>query len=106
MYVVILTLGDVLYVCRILQDLTETLQQHGGFVIAVCDVLCLLEHLVQRCRLDLSQTHSPCQSFTQKLKTHIQVHAVVCLAHHFHSVVVYELLGSHAIDLVHKALLV
>ena len=49
-----LTLGHVLHVGRVVENLGEPLQQHGRLVVAVGDVLRLLEHLIQRRRLDLN----------------------------------------------------
>lgn len=54
-----LTLGHVLDVGRVLQDLGEALQQHGRLVVPVGDVLRQLEHLVQRRRLHLPPRTAP-----------------------------------------------
>ena len=50
-----LTLSNVLHVRGVVEDLGEAFQQHGRLVVAVGNVLRLLEHLIQRRRLHLQR---------------------------------------------------
>lgn len=69
-----LTLVYIFYICRVLQDFSQSLEQQGCLVVSICDVFSLLEHLIQSCWLHLQsvRTLSFRNSLRQAAKWKIQ----------------------------------
>lgn len=112
---ILLTFDHVLNICGVLQDLGQAIQQHWGLAVAIGDIFCLLEHLIQSCWLHLKH-REPQQALTQRahnapesvlsLEAFRMIPWLVSDTHHLHSVIVDELLCGDAVDLIHKALLI